>query len=177
MGLPRLCVVDTNVPIVANLLQKPDDSNCIDSKCILECIKYIKHVTTTQALVIDEGNCIFNEYMKHLTIGEPGVGNTFMKWVMNSRHCLPANQNVRITEIAQNEFEEFPKDPRLADFDPSDKKFVAVAIACSENPSILQATDCKWIKWAPSLKEKGIEVKFLCPDYVKANYEKKSKRK
>jgi hypothetical protein len=65
----------------------------------------------------------------------------------------------------------------LADFDPSDKKFVAVAIACSENPSILQATDCKWIKWAPSLKEKGIEVKFLCPDYVKANYEKKSKRK
>ena len=65
-----------------------------------------------------------------------------------------------------NEFEEFPDDPALADFDPDDRKFIAVACAHEDNPPILQAVDSKWRDFLDVLRENDVTVEYICEDYV-----------
>jgi hypothetical protein len=69
---------------------------------------------------------------------------------------------VRITPKGES-YEEFPDHPGLADFDPSDRKFVAAANAHPDRPPILQATDSKWWGWSEALEACGLSVVFLCP--------------
>lgn len=173
MSLPNKCVVDTNVPKTANLATQPDPNAGVPAECILACIEAVEHVIRERALVVDEGNEIFHEYMNQLSLrGQPGVGDRFMKWVHD--HCwgLPQDQRVRITKSGDS-YDEFPTHRGLNEFDPSDRKFVAVANAHPDKPPILQATDSKWWGWKGALAQAGITVHFLCKDYVKAMYDKK----
>lgn len=62
------------------------------------------------------------------------------------------------------DFEEFPTDPRLASFDASDRKFVAVAIKAGSKPPVLNAVDSDWWNHLSVLREHGVKVEFLCPD-------------
>jgi hypothetical protein len=72
-------------------------------------------------------------------------------------------------------FHEFPRHPELGDFDPSDQKFVAVANAHPARPSILQATDSKWLKWRDALAACHVNVEFLCPKEIEEVYRRKMK--
>lgn len=173
MNLPRHCVVDTNVPVTANLSLNRDADSNVPEGCILACVNAIKHVTENLALVLDEGDEILGEYRKHLSMsGQPGVGDVFMKWVWTHRWSLSRKNRVKITK-KNSSYEEFPTHPDLENFDPSDRKFVAVANAHPDKPPILQATDSKWWGWKDALAEKGIKVYFLCEDYVRAKYAEK----
>ncbi len=73
-------------------------------------------------------------------------------------------------------YDEFPEHIDFAEFDTSDRKFVAVANAHIDKPPILQATDSKWWGWKEGLEESGISVTFLCPDYIKAKYQEKMEK-
>jgi hypothetical protein len=79
---------------------------------------------------------------------------------------------VNITKNGDS-YDEFPTHDGLDDFDKSDRKFVAVANAHADKPSILQATDSKWWGWKDALAEVGMAVHFLCPDYAEAKYAEK----
>ena len=78
---PQKCIVDTNVPVVANLTKDPLDipDDLVD--CVDACIAAIEYVTSGRGiLVIDDGNEIFDEYRKQLSMsGQPGIGDRFMK--------------------------------------------------------------------------------------------------
>ncbi len=89
-----------------------------------------------------------------------------MKWALRNRANPGKCDLVPITEHDQREFEEFPEDKRLENFDPPDRKFVAVAAAHSKHPPILQAADSKWLDWSGPLQDHGIQVDFLCLDDV-----------
>jgi hypothetical protein len=102
--------------------------------------------------------------------GQPGVGDRFMKWVHDHRWQFSPENRVDITKN-DDTYDEFPIHKEIANFDPSDRKFVAVANAHSAHPPILQATDCKWWGWKDALFEVGITVIFLCPYYIKVKYE------
>jgi len=95
-----------------------------------------------------------------------------MKWVHDNRWKFPQEDRVTITRNGDS-YNEFPNHKGLLKFDISDRKFVAVANAHFAKPPILQATDSKWWGWKDSLREVGITVQFLCPDYVKAKYQEK----
>ncbi|MBC6473672.1 MAG: hypothetical protein GDA48_13345 [Hormoscilla sp. GM102CHS1] len=73
---------------------------------------------------------------------------------------------MRITEISENNFQEFPQDPALADFDLSDRKFVALALAYPEKPPILNAVDSDWRNFHDRLSTHGVRVEFLCPELI-----------
>jgi len=62
------------------------------------------------------------------------------------------------------DFVEFPNDSTLQNFDRSDRKFVAVALAHPETPPILNATDSDWWHYRIALEMHGIKLHFLCPD-------------
>jgi len=59
-------------------------------------------------------------------------------------------------------YREFPMDQQLARFDLNDRKFVAVSIAHSERPPILNAVDSGWRDFLAPLAENGVKVHDLC---------------
>ena len=96
------------------------------------------------------------------------MGFQFYRWVernwTNPERCdLVEIRPVNGLEI---NFEEFPDDPSLADFDDDDRKFIAVACAHPERPPIWQAVDGKWRDFLDALHQNGVTVEYLCKDYV-----------
>lgn len=175
-NLPNKCLVDTNVPKIAN--RAVDPANIPDelTVCVLACVEAVAHVVKKGGLVIDAGDEIFDEYRNQLSLsGQPGVGDSFMKWVHDNRWKFPNIDRVPITKNGDS-YDEFPHHNGLSDFDASDRKFVAVANAHPSKPPILEATDSKWWGWKDALGEVGIAVKFLCPQYVEAKYREKMGR-
>lgn len=168
MNIPRWCLVDTNIPALANGTTDEELSKLSD-----DCIDMLMHLKKQGGLVLDEGDRIFDEYRTNLRLsGQPGFGDQFMKWVhdnrWNEQHCRQIP--ITCTDESNQIFEEFPEHPDLKDFDVSDRKFVAVANADHLNPSIMQAVDYKWWGWKDALKEAGIEVRFLDPTLAKRKY-------
>jgi len=174
MGKPlKKCLLDTNVPKTANLAVDPATIPDELTGCVLACVQAVEHVVKKGGLVIDAGDEIFDEYRRQLDMrGQPGVGDRFMKWVHDNRWRFPAGDRVTITRDGDS-YKEFPNHEGLSDFDPSDRKFVAVANAHPRKPPILEATDSKWWGWQHALLDVGVAVEFLCPDYAKTKYEEK----
>ena len=173
MSLPRKCLVDTNVPKTANLALDPDAVPEELADCVLACIKAVEYVINKRGLVIDDGNEIFDEYQHQLSMkGQPCVGDRFMKWVHDNRWGFPDADRVAITKNGES-YTEFPDHDELANFDVSDRKFIAVSNAHPDRPPVLQATDSKWWGWKDALSESGIDVEFLCPRYIEGKYAKK----
>jgi hypothetical protein len=116
-------------------------------------------------IAIDDAWEIIREYQARMrSSGQPGPGDAFLKWVLvnqaNSTRC----HRVDITGIALPE--------RLAGFDPADRKFIQATPGCP-HPRIAEAVDGLWWKRRADFEAVGIEVKFLCPDEIKANSDRK----
>ena len=158
-------IVDTNVAVVAN-----GGFETASQDCKQNCIDRLEEVTQGEVkLVLDDKRRIIEEYRGNLSPdGQPGVGDAFLKWVemnwTNPERC----DLVPITPVngLENEFEEFPDDPALEDFDPDDRKFIAVALAHLEKPPILQAVDSKWWDFRDALHQHRVRVEFICEDDI-----------
>lgn len=168
------CIVDTNVPLIANLAERPDPCSDVPDYCIRESVDRIESIIEEGCLVIDAAGEIFQEYINKLSLrGQPGIGDAFAKWVNDHQFTPGKVDRVPITkDESGSSYNEFPDDPELKGFDRSDRKFVAVAKAHpeTEKPSILQAADSKWWGWKDALDEHGITVVFLCQEYVEEKY-------
>jgi hypothetical protein len=157
-------VVDTNVPRVAN---HPHDPTHASPECVLACVKRLLEITRGGGLLLDDAWHIIREYGNQLrSVGQPGVGDAFLRTVL-TRHADPSWCTlVAITAHAERGFEEYPDDPVLAAFDPSDDKFVAVARAGPQPAVVLNAVDSDWWEHRHSLERNGVTVEFICPDEV-----------
>jgi len=157
-------VVDVNVPIVAN-----QDAPQADNDCVLACVKALQKICEGSMIVIDDGMLIFSEYMRNLSkAGQPGVGDAFMKWVWENQAVIERCERVTLTPNPGNpeDFVEFPNDPELDNFDWSDRKYVAVALASGNDPIVLNAVDPDWWENKEALERKGVRLRFLCPQYM-----------
>ncbi|WP_395857681.1 hypothetical protein [Cystobacter fuscus] len=128
-------------------------------------------------LVIDDKFRILNEYKHKLSpTGQPGVGDAFLKWVLNNQANPTRCTRVELSPRPEDprDFEEFPRDESLSGFDPSDRKFVAVSCAHPDTPHILQATDSKWWGLKEELANRGVRVHFLCPEHIEELHKRKS---
>lgn len=172
-SFPKRCLVDTNVPMTANLAITSDSSSDIPDSCIEQSVDAVMHIVENGGLVLDDGGEIFEEYVSNLSLkGQPGVGDAFVKWVHDHQWNANFVERVKITRNSDS-YNEFPNHIDLSRFDNSDRKFIAVANAHQEKPPVFQATDSKWWGWKDTLHEVGIIVSFLCPNYVKAKYMEK----
>lgn len=151
-------VVDTNVGIVAND-READGPHLPES--VLACTRFLEDLMNTGHLAIDDRWEIINEYKHRMSpAGQPGPGDRFLRWVLvnnaNTRRC----SQIDISAISAPE--------QLADFDPSDIKFIRTALGCAR-PQIAQATDGLWWKRRADFESAGITVDFLCPAEIQAN--------
>ncbi|MEX2316034.1 MAG: hypothetical protein WD669_02710 [Pirellulales bacterium] len=155
-------VIDTNVAVVANRRAAQ-----AGPKCVLACIDALSNTIEQSVVILDRSGTILSEYLRNLSFaGQPGAGDAFFKWLWqnqsNPKHC----ELVDIHEQSQSadDFLEFPHDSRLSGFDRSDRKFVAVSIACHHRPPICNAVDSDWWLYREILASHGVQVDFLCPD-------------
>lgn len=158
-------IVDTNVPVVAN-----GKSEQASPECVLACVRQIARLQQNGTLVLDDQWRILREYQRDLrSEGQPGVGDAFLLWVLRNQKTRCVLVSITPCEADNphcTDFEEFPDDPDLANFDPSDRKFVAVALAHHDLPPILNATDSDWWHFRETLASHGIVVEFLCGDQL-----------
>lgn len=158
-------VIDTNVAVVANNMNENASIECI-KKCQNELLEAQNGIV----LIDDNDNQhILTEYRKRLShSGQPGLGDAFFKWLFTNQENTSLCRKVKITDSdpAGLVFEEFPNDPNLNDFDRSDRKFVAVAIASGETPDILNACDTDWWEFQNELLAHGVRVRFLCEELM-----------
>ena len=151
-------IVDVNVAIVAN-----GQSEQADDRCQLSCIRSLRNVQQNM-ICLDDGDRIFTEYRRNLSMSDqPGAGNEFMYWLYQNCYTPSVCERVAIREHPERGFEEFPDDPALRGFDPSDRKYVAVARASEHSPHILNAVDSDWRNFESELSGHGINVSELCP--------------
>ncbi|OYQ62099.1 hypothetical protein B9G53_23945 [Pseudanabaena sp. SR411] len=157
-------IVDTNVLLVAS--KKAPQASLT---CVLTCIKYLQNLKESGTLVLDSNRLIIREYEnKNSSTGQPGVGDAFLKWV-HTHQATNRCEQVPITQIAENDFAEFPKSPSLQKFDPSDRKFVAVALTHPAKPAIANAVDSDWRNYEEALDNQGVSLNFLCPELAPKN--------
>lgn len=155
-------VMDTNVAVVAN--GKTDQAS---PACVVNCLDRLQKIRDDERLLLDRGGDILEEYRRHLRpSGQPGAGDAFFKWLWNNQGNPEVCRRVPITPHPGRGFEEFPGSDELADFDRSDRKFVAVALASGESPPILNAADRDWWHHRGPLEQQGLHIDFLCPDLM-----------
>ena len=172
MELSALSIIDTNVPLVAN-----GQSDQASDELLFACIELLQKITSPSAdkrVALDEGGLIFDEYRNKLSLsGQPGTGDSFLKWVHDNGYNDTKCERRAITCLDEGTqtFSEFPASAELADFDVSDRKFVAVANAGENKLPIVQAVDFKWWGWREALMQVGIEVQFVSPEEAEAGYQ------
>ena len=157
-------IVDTNVAWVAS-----GRSEQASEDCVATCVEKLEQINNDEMkLALDRERRIIDEYQALEQTGRFNIGYQFYKWVemnwTNPERC----DLVEITPVDGLEinFEEFPDDPALVDFDEDDRKFIAVAYAHPEKPPILQAVDGKWRNFRDALHQNGVTVEYLCEDEI-----------
>ena len=163
-------VIDTNVGIVANGRGCPQ----ADFACKLVCIEKLKECVEILNdkrqghVIVDSGNEIFEEYKSQLDFkGQPGTGDMFFKVLHERRFSTDNCERVEINRNEEWGYEEFPHDEDLRGFDPSDRKFVAVAMKSQNSPVILNATDSDWRENCEALN-KYVQIEELCPNCLRS---------
>ena len=153
------CVVDTNVPIVANGRADPDDGRNPSISCRIATITFLQKILKEGKVLIDLAGEIQREYHRHLNPrGEPGVGDRFYQAILNSSPMLV--ERIDLPKRPDGEYVDFPQSLIDANFDPSDRKFAA--LAKRENVPIFNATDSDWLNHASTLASEQIQVHHLC---------------
>jgi hypothetical protein len=155
-------VVDTNVVLVAN-----GQHSDVSDTCVANCAIRLQTIMRKGRLVLDDKYLILREYQNKTTPKKGNrPGDAFVKWALQNNAAPQRVALVALQNHAELGFTTFPDDEELANFDVADRKFVAVASAHSEQPSILQAVDSKWLGWSTVLARHGIKVEFLCPEDI-----------
>lgn len=152
--------VDTNVPIVANGKADPGQADRLPSlSCREAAIRFLMALLGSGKVLLDDAGAIQTEYRRHLDPkGQPGVGDRFYQQVI---HYNPqCTERVHLPLRGDGEYADLPQELIDGGFDPSDRKFAA--LARRRNAPVINATDSDWVNAATVLSASGIEVEHLC---------------
>ena len=171
-------VIDTNVILVAKGISPQAWSSCVNA-----CQERLDGVIEgPEKIVIDDNRAILGEYIDYLedddSTTEARINGHFLEWFIrnytNPEECV----QVTITPTQDGHgFEEFPNDSELSDFDPDDRKFIAVAVAYEnvyqQKAPILQAVDSQWYGFREAFIQNGLIVEFVCEENIRYLYERR----
>lgn len=177
-------IIDTNVLVVANTGIREDENGRLIAvgmadhatpACIRTCKNRLDQIRDgSTKVVLDDSGRLTREYRRYVVDLQPNprrqnrAGDLFWYWLMQNQWIPEKCTMVPITPSQGNgtEFEEFPDDAALNDFDKDDRKFIAVAIAYTratqQTAPILQAVDTKWECFIEAFQRYGVEVEQIC---------------
>ena len=154
-GKKKRCVIDTNVPIVANgRLDNPDKP--VSLGCRENAIKFLQHVREAGIVLLDREGAIRQEYRKSLRpSGQPGVGDRFYRGILDRRNIEEIDLLVK-----DGVYQDLPQEIVDARFDEDDRKFAA--LAKKAKVPVVNAVDKGWLDHIELLRKHGIRVCFVC---------------
>ena len=153
------CVIDTNVAIVANGRPDPGDAHPPSATCRLACIDFLTSVMEGRTVLLDYEGAIETEYRRHLNPKrQPGVGDRFYLALVSGQARLV--EHVHLLRRPDGQYAALPQAVIDAKFDPSDRKFAA--LAAQEGAPVVNATDSDWLEHRQTLEQHGISLEFLC---------------
>jgi hypothetical protein len=157
----------------ARVLHRRHDG--VSPACVANCAQALLKIKNEGKIALDDARQILSEYHGYAKPknAQPEPGDAFMKWLLQNIANKDRCDLITIADHAQRGFESFPDDDRLNEFDPSDRKFVAVAAAHPGRPPILQAADCKWLNWVAALLDHNIAVTLVCDADIRRFYQNK----
>ena len=151
--------VDTNVPIIANGHSDPDSEQFATIECQLASVQFLRRALTAGKIVLDLEGEVIAEYRRYLRpSGQPGVGDQFYLAVINSHPDRIIR--VALEKRLDGQFADCPQRLIDSNFDPSDRKFAA--IACNASAVVVNATDSDWVNHRDVISECGITVDNIC---------------
>lgn len=162
-------ILDTNVIVNAHATKSPQTSE----SCISQCQHLLVRCMADHfQIVIDvgkHGSDVLREYQNNLPYYGGSYGELFIRWLLNNITDKKHVFEVPLTrQDADDEYEEFPDDPDLVDFDPRDRKFVALGVAHymyeDEIAPIVQSADYKWRDFVVAFRKHYVHVDFLCDE-------------
>jgi len=119
-------------------------------------------------VVIDDKSEVIRNYRQYLSgKGQPGLGDAFLKYICDNEYDATKVIRVRLDKEDDGSYAVFPKDSRLSAFDPADRIFVALVLACPQTTTILNAVDSDYSHHADALNRHGVQVEELCPGLLK----------
>lgn len=159
-------IVDTNVIVIAN------DTDDKRKNCRGHCQDRLQQIISHgETVVVDDRWRIFGEYEDNTRPNtRKGVGDLFVKRLLQNLGNPEICTMVPITSLTGNgtDFEEFPDDNALINFDPDDRKFIAVALAHKRDngqvPAILLAIDKGWLQFIDALANHEVSVDLICEE-------------
>jgi hypothetical protein len=159
-------IVDTNVIVIAN------DTDDKRADCRDRCQDRLQQIIDQhEKVVIDDKWRILGEYEDNTRPNtKKGIGDLFVKRLLQNQRNPNVCTMVHITPLTGNgtDFEEFPTDTALINFDPDDRKFIAVALAHKRDngqvPTILLAIDRGWLQFMAALANHGVSVDLICEE-------------
>ena len=171
-------IVDTNVIVVANDVDDDDQRSCKE-----RCQDRLEQIIDQdEKVVVDDEWRIFEEYKRYVDPNtRKGIGDLFVKNLLQNLGNSEICTMVHITPTQDRRgFEEFPDDPILSDFDPDDRKFIAVAGAFKnlyqQKAILLQAVDSQWYGFREAFVKNGLGIEFICEEYIRDLYERRTER-
>ena len=154
-------ILDTNVLLTAN-----GDAEQSPPHCVIRCLETLAQ-TRASVVALDTGQDILGEYQRNIRYEYPfGPAPLFLRDLLQNLGNPDRCELVHITPDERREYAEFPNDVRLASFDRSDRKFVAVSVASPHQHEIFNAVDTDWAAVDEALRDHGVQVRYLCPSYT-----------
>lgn len=152
-------VVDTNVPVVANGRDPNNGGKQVSIDCQLAAVTFLTTLMKSDKVFLDDANEIQEEYRRNLNpAGQPGLGDRFLQEVFYSS---PARvERVALPKSENGEYQDLPQALIDAGFDPSDRKFAA--LAKRQGVPVANSVDSDWLHHQQLLLDNGITVDQLC---------------
>lgn len=168
-------IIDTNVLLVASaqdpssLFKDSDHVPAAERQIVLEWLMAFRK-DGQRKMVLDQALKIWDEYHKQMTRGQD----------IGSLVAAEKLQFARFIDIAfdSNGHGQLPAE--LMEIDPSDRKFVAVALkdlTDAGSSMIVNACDRGWYNCEEALKQAGVVVLQLIEDWSRREWKEKQKEK
>lgn len=155
-------ILDTNVLLTAN-----GDADHAPPHCVIRCVETLA-IARESVVAVDMGLEVLREYQQNVQNTFPfGPALQFVRDVLQNLGNPDRCELVAITPEERRGYAEFPNDDRLAKFDRSDRKFVAISVASPNHHEIFNAVDTDWAPVDEALRDHGVEVRYLCPSFTR----------
>ncbi len=154
-------VVDTNVWVKVDFdVSKATTIEELD--CASACRTWLREfIESTNKLVVDLDYRIIKEYRANILKG--GLAH---QW-LNRLETQPRDLRLIELQIAYDSDGYAVVAPEVAVTDKEDRKLIAVALAHTPTPPIVNSTDTDWAKDKAMLDAAGLRIHELCESYIR----------
>lgn len=166
MPMTERRIIDTNVPLVA-----ADKHDRATAKCRRACEIYVKLILNGKiCVVIDDNRAAYTEYRNNM-YPDPnpssGLASNFLMHVIQNYGNDKRVLRIPLVREENGEYTAWPQDPELVNFDPDDRKWIALARAFRQETGqyapITYAIERDWHNNRVALTRHGVELDHLCP--------------